>query len=203
MHVNDEYHHWILNGLYQVHDFLSFTFICVDDMLQIVELINAGFVDSYRYVYPDVVAHPGFTWTPWTHWQPIRHDEVHDRIDYLYFRSSSQSPTASTSTPSNTLESKSLPASSSSVPAVLASSEMHLIIKPVSMTIHDTIPGGGHWPSDHRALSTIFHWSPSLGNKAPLGAVLPQPLVDSTPSSSYWKLVTEGKGTSIDPRLII
>jgi len=44
----------------------------------------AGFVDSYRAVWPDEIAKPGFTWTP-----SIAADsphEHHDRIDFVFVR---------------------------------------------------------------------------------------------------------------------
>jgi endonuclease/exonuclease/phosphatase family metal-dependent hydrolase len=44
-------------------------------------LADAGFVDSYRNVYPDPVARPGFTWTPGS--PEGEKVEVHDRIDWV------------------------------------------------------------------------------------------------------------------------
>lgn len=45
-------------------------------------LINHGFKDAYREVYPDVAERPGYTWTSveglW------RNPEIHDRIDLIY-----------------------------------------------------------------------------------------------------------------------
>jgi endonuclease/exonuclease/phosphatase family metal-dependent hydrolase len=46
-----------------------------------VALAEAGFRDSYRDVFPDPVARPGFTWTPGGP-EGVR-DEVHDRIDWV------------------------------------------------------------------------------------------------------------------------
>lgn len=43
-------------------------------------LLGAGLRDSYREVHPDPVENPGHTWTP----APGR-NEVHDRIDIIYF----------------------------------------------------------------------------------------------------------------------
>jgi exodeoxyribonuclease III len=40
-----------------------------------------GFVDSFRSIYPDVVAKPGMTWTPKS--DPKATDDHHDRIDVL------------------------------------------------------------------------------------------------------------------------
>lgn len=45
------------------------------------ELARQGLKDAYRTVYPDEVNHPGFTWTT-LQGDP---DEVHDRIDYVYY----------------------------------------------------------------------------------------------------------------------
>lgn len=53
-------------------------------------LANAGFIDSWRKLYPDPVTHPGHTWpssafekgsTQWAH----KADE-RDRIDFIYYR---------------------------------------------------------------------------------------------------------------------
>jgi hypothetical protein len=44
-------------------------------------LADAGFRDSYREVYPDPVANPGFTWTPFS--LEADADEVYDRIDWV------------------------------------------------------------------------------------------------------------------------
>ncbi len=43
-------------------------------------VVNAGMTDAYRDVHPDPVARPGDTWTP----RP-EPNEVHDRIDRVYF----------------------------------------------------------------------------------------------------------------------
>ena len=44
-------------------------------------LADAGFVDSFRSVYPNPVARPGFTWTPGS--PEGEKVEVHDRIDWV------------------------------------------------------------------------------------------------------------------------
>ncbi len=47
-------------------------------------MAKAGFTDTYRTVYPDEMAKPGFTWTPLKKADdPTIH---HDRIDYVYFK---------------------------------------------------------------------------------------------------------------------
>lgn len=43
-----------------------------------------GFVDTYRAVFPDEVAKPGFTWTPTT--GPHNKYDHHDRIDFAFAR---------------------------------------------------------------------------------------------------------------------
>lgn len=47
-------------------------------------LEQAGFVDTYREVFPDEIAHPGFTWTPTT--AADDPNDHHDRIDYVFLR---------------------------------------------------------------------------------------------------------------------
>jgi endonuclease/exonuclease/phosphatase family metal-dependent hydrolase len=52
-------------------------------------LENAGFVDSYRELYPNEVTNPGFTWSP-------RFREVlHDRINFIFYNGSSLQPSQS------------------------------------------------------------------------------------------------------------
>jgi exodeoxyribonuclease III len=43
---------------------------------------NAGYVDVYREIYPNVVAKPAFTWTPTTNVSDP--EDHHDRIDFVY-----------------------------------------------------------------------------------------------------------------------
>jgi exonuclease III len=45
---------------------------------------KAGFVDTYRDVYPNVVAKPAFTWTPTTN--VTDPEDHHDRIDFVFAR---------------------------------------------------------------------------------------------------------------------
>lgn len=44
-------------------------------------ILDAGFIDTYRTVYPDPVKNPGFTWTPTT--RPDDPKDHHDRIDLV------------------------------------------------------------------------------------------------------------------------
>lgn len=49
-----------------------------------LSMINAGFKDSYRVIYPDEMKNPGLTWsTKYEEDDPTTH---HDRIDFIYFR---------------------------------------------------------------------------------------------------------------------
>ena len=53
-------------------------------------LETAGFVDSYRELYPNEVTDPGFTWSP-------RFREVlHDRVNFIFYNGSSLEPSWST-----------------------------------------------------------------------------------------------------------
>jgi len=44
------------------------------------KILNTGMLDVYRTIYPDPVQNSGYTWTP-----EISIDEVHDRIDMIYY----------------------------------------------------------------------------------------------------------------------
>ncbi|MCX8501490.1 MAG: endonuclease/exonuclease/phosphatase family protein [Alphaproteobacteria bacterium] len=55
-------------------------------------LSDLGFVDSFRAIYPAVVAKPGFTWTPTT--EPTDPEDHHDRIDFILVRGKGVSVTA-------------------------------------------------------------------------------------------------------------
>jgi hypothetical protein len=64
---------------------------CVIPWNNTLSLDSAGFIDSYRFLYPDEVSHPGITWPAYPHgykknvsWTP-KADE-RDRIDYVFFR---------------------------------------------------------------------------------------------------------------------
>jgi exonuclease III len=45
-------------------------------------LEEAGLTDTYRFVHPDELAKPGFTWSPTT--APSDPADHHDRIDYVF-----------------------------------------------------------------------------------------------------------------------
>lgn len=49
-------------------------------------IVDAGMTDSFRAIYPDEVAKPGYTWTPGEPYPNVKSDEVHDRIDIIYHR---------------------------------------------------------------------------------------------------------------------
>lgn len=44
------------------------------------KILNTGLLDAYRTMYNNPVNNPGYTWTP-----KISIDEVHDRIDMIYY----------------------------------------------------------------------------------------------------------------------
>ncbi len=44
------------------------------------DLESIGMIDAYRQEYPNSITHPGFTWTPFQ-----LENEVHDRIDFVYY----------------------------------------------------------------------------------------------------------------------
>ncbi len=46
----------------------------------------AGFTDSFRNVRNNPISDPGYTWTPGTPPGNIANNEVHDRIDFVYYR---------------------------------------------------------------------------------------------------------------------
>jgi exodeoxyribonuclease III len=85
-------------------------------------VVNAGFIDSYREVHPDETTQLGYTWTTQSN-----NPEVHDRIDFVYYKGVGVLPTNSQ-----------LVGSSSTAGSVAA----------------DILIGG--YPSDHRAVLSTF-----------------------------------------------
>jgi len=57
-------------------------------------IVDAGMTDSFRAIYPDEVAKPGYTWTPGYPYPTLDSDEVHDRIDVIYHRGRGVTATA-------------------------------------------------------------------------------------------------------------
>ncbi|MBA4104638.1 MAG: hypothetical protein C0485_02690 [Pirellula sp.] len=57
-------------------------------------IVDAGMTDSFRSVYPDEVAKPGYTWTPGEPYPNVASNEVHDRIDVIYHRGRGVTATA-------------------------------------------------------------------------------------------------------------
>jgi len=47
-------------------------------------MVEAGFADAYRTLYPDEMKNPGFTWSP--KYKPDAPTTHHDRIDFVYFK---------------------------------------------------------------------------------------------------------------------
>lgn len=60
-------------------------------------LMDNGFVDSYRKVYPNPLTQPGITWSPVNfYYDPNKaYLEPQDRIDFIYYRSSKMSAVSS------------------------------------------------------------------------------------------------------------
>jgi endonuclease/exonuclease/phosphatase (EEP) superfamily protein YafD len=83
---------------------------------------NAGFIDSYREIRPDETTQLGYTWTTQNN-----NPEVHDRIDFVYYKGEGVTATNSQ-----------LVGSASTAGGVAA----------------DIVIGG--YPSDHRAVLTTF-----------------------------------------------
>ncbi len=55
---------------------------------------NAGLVDAFRALRPNEVTDPAFTWTPGSPAPNISANEVHDRIDFVYYKGATVTPTA-------------------------------------------------------------------------------------------------------------
>ena len=55
---------------------------------------QAGFIDTYRTIFPNEVAKPGYTWTPGSPPPTVSTSEVHDRIDFVYYKGTNVTPTA-------------------------------------------------------------------------------------------------------------
>jgi endonuclease/exonuclease/phosphatase family metal-dependent hydrolase len=65
-------------------------------------IVQADYQDSFRAIHPDPVAKPAYTWTPGvpsadSNVTPptIAANEVHDRIDFVYYRGANVTPTGS------------------------------------------------------------------------------------------------------------
>jgi len=50
------------------------------------KLCTNGFSDVFRAVWPDEIARPGYTWTPGEPPPKVAANEVHDRIDFVYYK---------------------------------------------------------------------------------------------------------------------
>ncbi len=58
-------------------------------------ITDVGFVDSFRQIRPDEVNDRGYTWTPGYPPPNLSSNEVHDRIDMVYYRGDAVSVTSS------------------------------------------------------------------------------------------------------------
>ena len=55
---------------------------------------NAGLTDAFRQVRPDEVLDRGETWTPGYPAPNVDLNEVHDRIDFVYYKGTNTAPTS-------------------------------------------------------------------------------------------------------------
>jgi endonuclease/exonuclease/phosphatase family metal-dependent hydrolase len=55
-------------------------------------ITNAGLSDAFRDLRPDVINDPGNTWTPGSPAPNIAANEVHDRIDFVYYAGANVAP---------------------------------------------------------------------------------------------------------------
>ncbi|MGB0775293.1 MAG: hypothetical protein ACPGUY_05570, partial [Akkermansiaceae bacterium] len=49
------------------------------------KMANLGLTDTYRAVWPNEITRKGYTWTPGTPPPSNSSNEVHDRIDFVYY----------------------------------------------------------------------------------------------------------------------
>lgn len=115
-------------------------------------LVEAGFSDSYREIYPDPVANPGYTWTAGYPWPRIEPNETINRIDYIWRKGRSK-----------TLDS-----------FIVGESGKHLFNgEHINQDVRYTVTP---WPSDHRAVISQFRVEPA---SAPLMLAINKRLVVS------------------------
>ncbi len=110
-------------------------------------LMDGGFIDSYREIYPNPVTHPGFTWPVAamgidgkrknTTWAPLADER--DRIDFIFYQGESIQ----------------------AVDTVLVGPPITVVRNEFvdeSLTLKDTfsLDKDDFWPSDHRGVLTIF-----------------------------------------------
>lgn len=120
------------------------------------ELLNqSGFIDAYRDLYPDPVTHPGFTWPsaaqgPGEHKMPkrtnwIKRADERDRLDYIFFKDSKNS----------SCKLKAADAWLVGTPVTVVRDEL---VDESKLMFQDkySYGVGSPWPSDHRAVMTVF-----------------------------------------------
>ena len=49
------------------------------------KMTDLGLADAFRTIWPDELTRPGYTWTPGTPPPSVSANEVHDRIDFVYY----------------------------------------------------------------------------------------------------------------------
>ncbi len=110
-------------------------------------LMDGGFIDSYREIYPNPVTHPGFTWPVAamgidgkrknTTWAPLADER--DRIDFIFYQGEKIQ----------------------AVEAILVGPSITVVRNEFvdeSLILKDTffLDKDDFWPSDHRGVLTIF-----------------------------------------------
>jgi len=81
----------IMVGDFNTHSHLDVPEAEASKLPVTMEVLNAGFGDSYRIVHPDPIVSPGFTWTPLYNEQPIIEsrgtiENLYRRIDFIFYK---------------------------------------------------------------------------------------------------------------------
>ena len=100
-----------------------------------MQLLANGFKDSYRVRYPNEVDYPGFTWVAQSTWTPDADER--DRIDYIYYH-----------------DNKRISVRDSYIVGPKESIVKNSLLTEISKDVF-SLPTGS-WPSDHKAVMTIF-----------------------------------------------
>ena len=130
-------------------------------------LRQSGFVDTYREMYPNPATHPGFTWpaaargsheskprpTDW-----IKQADERDRIDFIFYYDDDENNQRKAHEPPKTRQQ----------PKQLKVQDSWIVGTPVTVVQGQLVdesklfedkcryPAGHLWPSDHRAVMTVF-----------------------------------------------
>jgi exonuclease III len=115
-------------------------------------VVNAGFSDSFRTIRPNEVTDLGYTWTPGYPPPSLTSNEVHDRIDFVYYRGAGVSVLSSnTIGPPNSIYGASF------------NPELH---SDIGITGYNT---------DHRAVASAFRVNGLSGSKLTFAGLIHNP----------------------------